>query len=506
MLLLCTALAALLRPNGRLPRVATPAVMQVGMSGGDLEGGNDQERNAQVAALKSLFYEENSAEGFTRPESAKSSADLGLHRDIPIARFMSVVLPHRQTAFNIFQPQLVHLFETLLSTPEPWIYMHTVLPGGAANLGNLEEFALPGLGDGGAMGSRCEWKLDAGSAPGETTATLQGTLMQVVSYQRQPDARLALIVQGLSRAVVLRGKQALPYARGDVQILPDSEQLRAAARVSRRRHRLLSSSPLAAPQLEGSWLHSAVIAAAAAEERSWRSYEFSPVPIQSWPNQPALATLAPAEAGRCAALAAGSAAAASDALPPNDFEAGEPFAGCEIGQIAMSGVESWAEEFEVAGYPELTEEAEAAAEAAAARELSALEVQTWLELDAFLRAVAIQKGDGNLPIPAQVLSLLPPPPAARGWPDEFVLARIADGIQSSRDPLELAFNDRDPYVPCSELYDARRRTQRISFAIWLMISAGGNRELQRVLEVPSTSDRLRLAVLRLRELRGQLKG
>ena len=195
MLLLFTTALAALRPLIHPARAAIPAVMQVGMSGGDLEGGNDEERNAKVAQLKSLFYQENLPGGFTRAEAARSAEDLGLLRDIPIARFMQVVLPHRQTAFNIFQPQLVHLFETLLSTPQPWVYMHTVLPGGAANLGNLEDFALPGLGDGGAMGSRCQWKLDAGSAPGDTTATLQGTLMQVVAYQRQPDARLAIIVQ-----------------------------------------------------------------------------------------------------------------------------------------------------------------------------------------------------------------------------------------------------------------------------------------------------------------------
>ena len=70
---------------------------------------------------------------------------------MPIARFRTVLLPHQQAAFNIFQPQLVHMFETLLSTPQPWLYVHALLPGGAENLGN-PEYALPGLGDGGAAG------------------------------------------------------------------------------------------------------------------------------------------------------------------------------------------------------------------------------------------------------------------------------------------------------------------------------------------------------------------
>jgi len=49
-----------------------------------------------------------------------------------------------------------------------------------------------------------------------------------------PDARIVLTCQALSRAVVLRGTQALPYTRADVQLLPDAEQLRAAARTAAR--------------------------------------------------------------------------------------------------------------------------------------------------------------------------------------------------------------------------------------------------------------------------------
>ena len=46
---------------------------------------------------------------------------------------------------------------------------------------------------------------------------------------------------------------------------------------------------------------------------------------------------------------------------------------------------------------------------------------------------------------------------------------------------------------------------RLSFTIWCMIRAE-NHDLQKVLETQSTSDRLRLAVLRLREMREQARG
>ena len=50
---------------------------------------------------------------------------------------------------------------------------------------------------------------------------------------------------------------------------------------------------------------------------------------------------------------------------------------------------------------------------------------------------------------------------------------------------------------------ARRRAQRLSFSVWAMIRdrTDAARDLQAVLEVPSTSDRLRLALVRLRKLR-----
>ena len=50
-----------------------------------------------------------------------------------------------------------------------------------------------------------------------------------MAVQRESDSRLTLLVHGLSRAVVVRPLQELPYARADVQLLPDDEALSAAA-------------------------------------------------------------------------------------------------------------------------------------------------------------------------------------------------------------------------------------------------------------------------------------
>jgi Lon protease-like protein len=53
-------------------------------------------------------------------------------------------------------------------------------------------------------------------------------------HQREQDGRLSLVVQGLARGLVLKETQALPYSRGHVQLLPDSEALLAGARISAR--------------------------------------------------------------------------------------------------------------------------------------------------------------------------------------------------------------------------------------------------------------------------------
>ena len=271
------------------PRFArgTPTLIQMKMDGGDLERGLSQERNADIHRLKKLFYSQ-SAEG-SEDEAcedgiASAAAEGWLLRDLPLARWHMALLPHQQVLLNVFQPEYVHMFEALLATPQPWYYMHALLAGGVEHLGHPDH-ALPGLG--GAAG--------CGEEPGEK-AHLQGVLMEVVSVERRRDSRLRLVVHGVGRAVVLRGTQALPYARADVAVLPDAEQLSAAAvRVERcwtdpmreRNEELLARLP------------GAVLAAAAAEDGCWRAYEFAPFELGRI-SPPSYASLCPAAVVGCA--------------------------------------------------------------------------------------------------------------------------------------------------------------------------------------------------------------
>ena len=183
----------------------------------DLMDGEDESRNAQVAALKRLFYSAEAEESVPDEESAAPSAvddtaaaqHLGLLPELPCCRWPWEILPHHQKVLVVFEPEYTHMFEEVLASPAPHLYMHLMLPGGTKNLAN-EKYAL---------------------RPG-TSQPLHGTLMQVVAAIREPDSRLILVVQGIARAVVVRGTQALPFSRADVQLLPDIEALQAGARAS----------------------------------------------------------------------------------------------------------------------------------------------------------------------------------------------------------------------------------------------------------------------------------
>ena len=149
----------------------------VRMVGADLEGGENEQRNAALAALRRSFLA-SSAEEEERPSGeAEDASKLGLYLDVPVCRWSFPILPHHRTVLNVYQAQYTLAFEKLLATPEPWLYAHVMLPGGVDNLAD-PEFAL--------------------AAP-DSKAPAHGTLMQIVAVQREADSRLTLLVQGLAR-------------------------------------------------------------------------------------------------------------------------------------------------------------------------------------------------------------------------------------------------------------------------------------------------------------------
>ena len=336
--------------------------------GGDLEGGKDNARNAEVQRLKKLFYDSKTpATSAPSPDGTTDGASvrIGVLHDLPLTRWQMCILPHQQTLLNVFQPEYIHMFESLLATRKPWLYLHVLLPGGVENLAN-PQYALPGLSG---------WPPGDGS-PLEafrSQAPLHGTLMQVVAVQRQPDARLALVVQGLRRAIVLRGTQALPYARADVQSLPDAEQLLEAAIRSRQWLRSINGLSLTGPAVR----RRMAAAAAAAEEQCWRPYEYRPVETgRQLP--PPFASFEPSEVSACASRAAKEVCAGLDAALLDASSAAErgggameaSYADCEVVRAALAQAVDSIEVVEAEG---VTGAADAGVEAGAETTTTALE-------------------------------------------------------------------------------------------------------------------------------------
>jgi hypothetical protein len=166
----------------------------------------------------------------------------------------------------------------------------------------------------------------------------------------------------------------------------------------------------------------------------------------------------------------------------------------------------------------------------------------WLELDDLLTAIAKAQPrppaappPAPAPVPPQMLGLLPPAPKA-GWPAGFGFAATASKLRATykadqrvrasanragrklknATAAEAERRERESvrplaYVPLAGAYPARRRAERLSWAIWAVIgdqkvgvNAFGGSPYQPILEAESTADRLRAARLKMREYKETL--
>lgn len=458
--------------------------------GGDLFGGSDEERNKQLESLRSMFAAK-AADATDDPNDAEETPRrLGLLHDLPLCRFSWCVLPHHQITLSIWQPQYTLMFGSLLAEPGPHYYMHVMLPGGAESLGQPGYELVPG-----------------------TKASLVGTLMRVAFAQRKEDGTMALVVQGIARAVVLRATQDLPYSRGDVQILPDAEALRAAARTSEMAlHNQLPLADIAPPAV----FRRMVVAAAAAEAEAWFSYEALRLSIDAGGNLAPLnqlnasaAVTAHFDAEECIL------AAVADAPMPAE-DAGDAVYEYE-GSYTQAALDA-----AIATVASEGGDGEAPIADDELAQLCILETQVWLEVDDLLRVMrelaTLAGTPQSVKIPTQLLGLLPPPPDG-GWPDTFRLAKVARRMRVEYEREEAAAAEVGvegalravSYVPVDELYPPRRRAERLSWVVWAVVgdqkvgvNAFGGSPFQPLLEVDGTAERLRHALIKTRELKRRL--
>jgi hypothetical protein len=344
--------------------------------------------------------------------------------------------------------------------------------------------------------------------------------------------------------VVLCGTQDVPYARADVLLLPDAEQIAAAARSlpgkcssvgvatdeSMQESMQLGRTDGAAERADAAAAfvasHAAVLARAVIEDACWRTYEFAPARLDRLgAGLAAFASFSPTAAAACARAAAELAPISVPPSVPSSVDDGiarslreaptlTPLTKAKSISDEVAAITALAADAARRGVPwrlgliraVLAQGDELAAaeptEADAAEALALVEAELWIDLDAFLRALATQRGD-SLPAPAQLLSLLPPPPRA-GWPAAFALSRAAEALIHKTEAFGVDI--AEPFARCdTQLYSARRRQQRLSFCVWAAIAQDPT-QVQRALEATSTRERLEQASRRLRMLREELVG
>ena len=95
-----------------------------------------------------------------------------------------------------------------------------------------------------------------------------------------------------------------------------------------------------------------------------------------------------------------------------------------------------------------------------------------------------------MPVPSQILGLLPPD---GDWPEDFTLTAVAERLAANVPPPD-PHNRRYTKPPGG--YPAHRRAARLSYAVWAVI--GG--QAQPVLDARTTAERLALALRRLEAL------
>eukprot|EP00747_Dinoflagellata_sp_TGD_P178782 gnl/TRDRNA2_/TRDRNA2_28383_c0_seq1.p1 gnl/TRDRNA2_/TRDRNA2_28383_c0~~gnl/TRDRNA2_/TRDRNA2_28383_c0_seq1.p1 ORF type:complete len:613 (+),score=101.51 gnl/TRDRNA2_/TRDRNA2_28383_c0_seq1:158-1996(+) len=473
--------------------------------GGDLSGGGDSERNANLEKLRKMFMapaaqDVPEAEAMSTPSNATDDVRrLGLLLDLPLCRFSWCILPHHQVTLNIWQPQYTLMFSKLLAEPGPHYYLHVLLPGGAESLGQPGYELVPG-----------------------SQASLVGTLMRVVYAKQQPDGRLALVVQGLARGVVLRSTQDLPYSRGDVQILPESEALLAGAcAVERYLEGQLragsadsASNPNSSVSVPDLVKRRMVTAAVVAETESFFPYEATQLSMDAGGNIAPLNQFNESSIESVSSVADTMENAFRETMIPVSEELNKLYNGSLVMETLQVAVTA-AKNFATSGALHSDEEA--------LETLGMLEVQVWLELDDLLKILteAAKEVRGSIPIPSQVLGLLPPAPQPAGWPENFELNIIVEQLDIRHRNLTATANASPPaagttraisYVPVDPRYPLRKRAERLSWVIWAIIgtqkigvNAFGGSPYQEVLEAEGTADRLRLALRKMRELKQQIQ-
>ena len=288
-------------------------------------------------------------------------------------------------------------------------------------------------------------------------ATLVGTLMRISDYEELEDGRLVLIVQALDRFQILFATQHVPYAIATIQLEPDQELVE---------------------RLSDGFNDSDAARKAAVQQASlWKDWEFRPTRFER------------ADFGNAVGGVSPLVNYDADFDWQTNFESVDRQDGIsylQLPQEAMNGGTSNIFSLHVLQ----------------------LEHKVWVELDRMLRLLTLINPGLQIPVPSQMLGLLPSPSeVGLEWPLGFLLEEYVEKLISVK--AEIGTVTKSPLVLVSSIpnYPWLRRAQRLSYVVWILLeSIGDSPGKQEILEETSIARRLQLAIQKLEGLNESLQG
>ena len=351
---------------------------------------------------------------------------------VPLWRVQWTEFPGYQNVLNVHVPHYTHMFRKLvLQTPQPWYFGHVFLYEGSKNLGNPDYF-LPQTINGTLITKHPQW-----------VPTI-GTLMQVTDYTTLEDGRLSLIVQGVGRIQILEATQQVPYAVGNVKLLPDDELWQPAVKALTRNLDDIQDKDLIQT------IGNASQAVACYQEESLRELEYR-VTVMGKTNKEAL---------EVSPLSNVNGSVSFDF--PNLQANLNVFFRQRLSEIA-NGLGSDEILFSTSKMqlpPSNDENSDS-------QEVVNWEQNVWIELDRMIQLLETVQPGLKIPVPAQMLGLVP---TNVHWPTTFRLERYADKLQGEN--VNVGTFSKPPFVRLSKQYPeypVLRRASRFSYVVWMLL-------------------------------------
>ena len=429
-----------------------------------------EERAARMQLVKQIqksFYADASG--------AQKETTTGTFDDVGLWRVQWTELPGYQNVLNVHVAHYTHMFQSVVNGPRPWYFGHLYLPGGSENLEN-EEYRLCGE---------------------DSKQTRWGTLMKVSDYQQlDEDGRLLLIVQAVGKYKVTSATQHTPYSIAKVCLIPDRELICQYYQMALEK--IESGLGLSVggnfdidgkAQEKVAWEAARVICTN--EMMYWEDFEYRDVKVSDTINGGVEASpLANYNAER---------------IPTSPFDADKALddfvaefsSKVNNGDLRIDTLPSPPESIDLDDARKMT------------AKVLELEKEVWKDLDFLIQLLMILSPGTNVPVPTQLLGLLPTDEA---FPEGFKLNAFVDRLNKEKALVGTA--SKSPFVSVCEAapdYPPLRRAQRLSFAVWVLLDnvlagygpAGSIR--QDVLELESIEERLDAALRGLNALNSSLK-